>query len=241
MGSNYEEDERIIELFWKLDRINNQLGEEEGSFPALMTVHKKRELEAERDKLANEFENLLIEVDRIEIRNAPAGKKQVIMQRLMLDSFFDLRKMWDTYYDEILDFHQQTELLDRYKFLENYYKLTPPYVQSGVKIPQGIKDICHESRWSFVYGQYSASISLSRTVVETILKNRFNLEGKLKEIIETAKQKKFISNQSAWKANKVRVLANRVLHEARPSTEEEAKNALDHVLNFMEEIYLENA
>jgi len=81
-------------------------------------------------------------------------------------------------------------LLDRGKFLNNYYKLKPPYVRPGTKIPQGIKNIYHESRWCFVYGQYSAAIALTRTVIETILKHKFNLEGDLNDIIDSACEKR---------------------------------------------------
>jgi hypothetical protein len=117
--------------------------------------------------------------------------------------------------------------------------LKPPYVRTGTKIPQGIKNIYHESRWCFVYGQYSAAIALSRTVIDTILKHKFNFEGDLITIIDLAREKRFISQKAAWNAHKVRMLANKILHNANVATEKQAKNSLDHILDFIEEIYLE--
>ena len=240
MASNYGDDKRIFELISKIVGINSQICGKEGGHSALMTVDKKKEIKAEGDKLADELYNLLIEVDRIRIRKSPLGKQYANLYRKML-KIFDLHNMWDSYYEQILDFHENTELLDRGAFINNYYKLAPPYIQSGVTIPEGVKAMCHESRWAYVYGQYSASVALSRAVIEAVLKQKFNLQGNLEEIISQAKAKGFISGLSAWNADGVRKRANRVLHEALPSKENDAKSALDHVLHFIEEIYLEKS
>lgn len=236
--SSYSEDKKIFETLSKIVNLEKQLGEDDGNKPCLLPVDKRKLLEEEKEKLQREYNLLLIELDRIEIRHSPDDKACIDVLRYM--TTFDLHEKWDYYYEDILDFHEISgDLLDRGTFLNNYYKLKPPYVRTGTKIPQGIKNIYHESRWCFVYGQYSAAIALSRTVIDTILKHKFNFEGDLITIIDLAREKRFISQKAAWNAHKVRMLANKILHNANVATEKQAKNSLDHILDFIEEIYLE--
>lgn len=235
--SSYTEDERLLQTLSKIVNLEKQLGEVEDDKPRFLSVDKRKQLEKEKGKLQKEYDLLLIELDRIEIRHSPFGKSFTdIIRRFHA---FDLDANWDYYYDDILDFHESGDLLNRGKFLNNYYKLKPPYVKTDTKIPQGIKNICHESRWCFVYGQYSAAIALSRTVIETVLKHEFNLEGDLNDIIGLACEKKFISEKAAWNAHGIRRLSNKILHKANVATQNQAKNSLDHILDFIEEIYLD--
>ena len=239
--SSYTDDKKIFETLSKIINLENQLGEVDGNKtkkqPCLLPVDKRKRLEEEKEKLQREYTLLLIELDRIEIRHSPFGKSFADIIRHF--HAFDLDANWDYYYDDILDFHEAGDLLNRGKFLNSYYKLKPPYVKTGTKIPQGIKNIYHESRWCFVYGQYSAAIALSRTVIETMLKHKFNLEGDLNDIIDSACEKRFISKKAAWNAHGVRRLSNKILHRANVATENQAKNSLDHILDFIEEIYLD--
>jgi len=50
--------------------------------------------------------------------------------------------------------------------------------------------------------------------------------------------RKLISKQSAWNAKKVVRCANILLHDAVPATRQNAVDALDSTLNFLEDIYL---
>jgi hypothetical protein len=231
--SPYSEDNEILNTLSKILNLEEQLN------TFLVPIEKKKLLEEERKKLITEYDHLLIGLNRIEIRHSPDEKAFVKLLRYILKHDCDLNKIWDYYYEYILDFHMDDELLNRGEFLNNYYALRPPYVKVGTEIPQGIKNIYHESRWCFVYGQYSASVTLSRTVIETILKHKFNLEGDIKDIINFAHEKRFISKKCAWSANKVRMLANKILHKADVATKKQAMNALDHVLDFIEEIYFD--
>ena len=234
--STYSEDKKIFETLSKIINLENQLYEDDGNKPTLLPIDKRKQLEEEREKLLREYDLLLIELDRIEIRHSPDEKTYINLLRIM--STFDLDKKWDYYYEDILDFHENGGLLERGTFLNNYYKLKPPYVKTGTKIPQGIKNICHESRWCFVYGQYSAAIALSRTVIETVLKHEFNLAGDLNDIIDLACEKKLISEKATWNAHGIRRLSNKILHKANVATQNQAKNSLDRILDFIEEIYL---
>ena len=235
--STFNEDKKILETISKIINLENQLYQDDDiKKPSLLPIDKKKLLEEERKKLLREYDLLLIELDRIEIRHSPDEKAYINALRVM--STFDPYEEWDYYSDDILDFHESGDLLDRGKFINNYYKLKPPYVKTGTKIPQGIKNICHESRWCFVYGQYSAAIALSRTVIETVLKHEFNLEGDLNNIIDLACEKKLISEKAKWNAHGIRRLSNKILHKANVATLNQAKNSLDHILDFIEEIYL---
>jgi hypothetical protein len=236
--SSYEEDIKVLELLFKIADLEKQLGlDDENSKPVLLSVEKKKKLKKERENLIDEYHELLIDLDRIRVREWPGEKGLVDIIRKFVD--FDMDTLWKDYNQYILDSYENSEILDRGAFCRNYFKLKPPYIRAGTKIPEGIQNIYHESRWCFVYGQYNASIALSRTVIETVLKAKFNLEGTLDFIIDTAKKRNLISEGTFWKIDKVRRSANKILHQAKLKTEKEAKNSIDHVLDFLEEIYLE--
>jgi len=243
---NDSDENKIYETLFKIINLQNQLGEGDDDLldilgikkqPYLLSIEKKKRLEKELNETFEEYHLLLIELDRINIRHTPENKVYVDLFRHIVKNDCDLNEIWDDYFTDILEIHEDGDLLNRGAFLYNYYKLKPPYVKIGTELPKGIKNIYHESRWSFVYGQYSAAIALSRTVIEVILKHKFNLEGNLNDIIDLAREKNIISKKAAWNAHKVRVLANKILHKANVATEKQAKNSLDHILDFIEEIY----
>jgi len=233
--TSFKEDEAIFKLIRQMVDIDKELG-------SILSADKKQQLEKRNEKLYNKYITSKIELDRIRIRETPHYKdltyllrKDLAYRPIKTDEF---KEFWDHHHEEILEVYQDNELIERYKLFRNYFKLIPPYVKVGTKIPEGIQNIYHESRWCFVYGQYSATIALSRTVVETVLIDKFHIEGKLDVIIEEAKNRSIISSNTAWKIGNIRRSANRILHKAKPAKEQEAKNALDHVLDFLEEIYL---
>jgi hypothetical protein len=225
-----KEDQELLEILAKLIRIENELGEND--------IEKREELQAEKEELLTQYELMLIELDRINIRFSPEEKSDVDFLQNIEIRGRDLKELRDYYSPAILDFHEHEGLLDKSKFVNNYYKLKPPYVRAGTQIPQGIKNLCHESRRCYVYGQYSASIALSRTVIEIVLKHKFNLEGDLRDIINQACEEGFIGKQSGWNAHRARILANQILHKANIANEKQARESLEHVLNFIEDIYL---
>lgn len=241
--TSFKEDEDIFKLIREMMDIDKELGIDNPSpIQAVLPVDKRQQLEKRNEELYSKYITSKIELDRIRIRETPHHKdltyllrKDLAYRPLKTDEF---KEFWDHHYEEILDFHEDNELIERGRFVRNYFKLIPPYVKVGTKIPEGIQNIYHESRWCFVYGQYSATIALSRTVVETVLRDKFHIEGKLDVIIEEAKSRHIISDKTAWNMNKVRTAANQILHTAKTAKEQEAKNALDHVLVFLEEIYL---
>ena len=124
------------------------------------------------------------------------------------------------------------------------YPIRPKHMfnQTSVfTVPKGIKKICEESRWCYVYEQYNATIVLSRSIIETILKDKLgrnkirNLNAK--QIIDHAAYKEIISENVSGEAHNIRKQANEILHKAKVATRQEAKSALDYILIFLQEIY----
>jgi hypothetical protein len=229
---NYKEDSEFIRLIQEIIETDEKLDQ------AVLPVEKKELLEKRSKELHSQYMTIMIQLDRIRIRETPYVKPIADLLRNKLGyGPVKIEDFWADYHEDILDFHEDNELIDRGAFARNYFKLIPPYVKAGTKIPEGIKNIYHESRWCFVYGQNSAAVALCRTVIETVLRDKFGIEGDLNAAIETAKNRGRISSNIAWNANKVRTLANRILHRANQAKELEAKNAIDHVLEFLEEIY----
>ena len=182
--TSFKEDENIFKLIAEMVNIDNQLeGDNHSPIQVVLSADKRQQLEKRNEELYNEYVTCQIELDRIRIRETPHHKMLTYLLRKKLSHRpikpDELERLWDTHHEEILDFHEDNELIERYKFCRNYFKLIPPYVKVGTNIPEGIQNIYHESRWCFVYGQYSATITLSRTVVETVLKDKFNIDGQL--------------------------------------------------------------
>jgi len=240
--TSFKEDEDLLRLIGELINVHDELYPDNNpKIKLVLQVDERKKLEDKYEEINNKIITTKIELDRIRIRETPHPKaiidflrKKTVYSPIKTEDFDEF---WHDHFGEILDFHQDNELIARGEFIRNYFKLIPPYVKVGTNIPEGIQDIYHESRWCFVYAKYSAVIALSRTVIETVLKNKFHLEGKLSEIIKVAKDRDLINSRTAWNANKVRKFANDTLHNAKPATEDEAKDSINYVLNFLEEIY----
>lgn len=235
-----KEDEEFIRLIREIIAIDKELEVETHSPLHLVSpVNKKELLEKRREELNNQYMTCLIELDRIRIRETPYDKAIVdFLRKYAGYGPFNMDDLWKDYCQEILDYHEDGEVINRGYVLRRYFELIPPYVKVGITIPEGIKALYHESRWCFVYGQYNATVAMCRTVVETVLKTKFNLYGDLKDVLNTAKKRDIISGKTHWNANRVRMFANKILHEAKPISEKEAKDAIGRILIFLEEIYL---
>ena len=239
--TTFKEDEDLLNIIREVIDVENKLEPADDSkIRLVLSQDERKKLETLKNDLYGKLIKTQIGLDRIRLRETPHS--QEIIDFLRTNIYFSIKKegFSDFYGDnfgEILDFHQDTELIERGEFLRNYFELIPPYIKIGTSIPEGIINIYHESRWCFVYRQYSAVIALSRAVIETVLKSEFKLEGNLDNIITEAKDNEFINKSTAWNANKIRRLANDSLHKAKPATKDQAKDAINYVLKFLEEIY----
>ena len=243
--TTFKEDEYLLKLIKEIIEIQDKLEPDNDSkIRLVLSVDERIKLEKQSEELGVKLITKKIELDRIRIRETPHYKAIIDFFRQKGITYGpikeeDFDKFWEDNSSEILEFHEETEVLDRGAFLRNYFTLIPPYVKVGTNIPEEIQNIYHESRWCFVYKQYSAVIALSRAVIETVLKNKYHLEGKLNDIIEEAENRKLISPGTAWNAHRVRTIANDTLHKAKPTTEDQAKDAINYTLRFLEEIFFE--
>jgi len=238
------QDNEFLRLLGAMIAIDGEIEAENRSpIRAVHPVDKKKQLEKKKEDIHDQYMALNIKLDRIRIREIPSVEFKYMLDILRKCTDIgplNIYDYWDHYHEEIIAYHEDHELLDRGDFIGRYYQLTPPYVKVGTIIPEGIKNIYHESRWCFVYGQYNSTIAMCRTIIETVLKIKFHLSGDLtlKDIIETAKERRLISYKTKWNADRVRILANKILHRAEPVSEKEAKEAIGCILVFLEEIYL---
>ncbi len=205
-----------------------------------VSAEDKSELLKLREKFMEDFIEVWIETDRIEIREIEYPFLKDIVQQMREQ--YNIGDLWKSHQDKILDLHENGGILDRGTFLANYYDLKPPYVKKGTHIPNGLKDICNEARFCYVYGQYSACVALSRTVLEIVLKDKLSILETEKicfsMLLDKAKTSSAISKGAYYRAKKIIGCANDILHKAKTVERRFAYGALDHLVEFLEEIYL---
>jgi len=194
------------------------------------------------DKAENELYRLLDKVDRIEIRESFEGLEYAEELRNIMKYYSDPNDIEGEYKNEILEYLCDEDIINQDAFFYNYFRLYPPYVKTGTIIPEGIKTICNESRLCYVFRQYNATIVLSRTVVESIIKEECSKccikKGNLNELLLKAKNKRIINDTVYILANKIRMLGNDVVHRKKIVTEKDARKTLTDILFLIEEVYL---
>jgi len=278
--STIKEDDRIRELFYDIQWYHVQLSdmkvgdkshllgiEKESN---IISINKRNEYKEAMDKAEDELYWILDKVNRIEIRETFEGIKSAEELRKILTTYSTPDDWDDNHEEKVFEYLRNKEIIDQQAYLYNYYSLDPPYVEFGTKIPPTIKSICNESRLCYVFCQYNAAIVLSRTVVETIIKNVSDhfFETKAKNIdiisdetyqslesiiqsfsnncfkgknfadqLKIAKNIGIISDRAYQKANKIRLLGNKVVHGEKLVSKKEAKETLTDILIFLEEVY----
>ena len=196
-------------------------------------------------KLQDATFNWLMGIDRYEIyEHEPKG------QNIIMQLFFDgdhLNALVENYIDahgfENLA-HNFMEEVNTYSAIIEYLKLIPAIASQKVKIPEKVLNLHRESRGCFVHGYYSASIILSRSIIEFCLKellgehDAFNRE--LTGLLERA-HKKEINTNAYGVALKIKNTANDVVHQRNYHTSKaEAQGVLDQTKVFLEEVFSSN-
>ncbi len=155
--------------------------------------------------------------------------------------------------DGILDLDEDDDYIDPYADLRNilrkrvndsainYHKLRPPFVKHG-RIPEAAKKLYSESRWCYIFQNYSAAVALSRTILELSLKDRFEKFidiriGTAKQWLNMAYKNKKISKQVFCIGKDVILEANDVLHDGKTIDEERALEVIEQTKDFLEQIY----
>lgn len=219
--SSYKEDLKLSELLDWLSRPENRSNEEE--------FNKKFE----------ELMDLLSEIDRINIRefidNRLADKMEFLI-KINNDFFQNLDS------SEQISFFYNSGLHWPGVWARNMFKLIPPFIKQGVKIPENLKNLYAESRLCFIFEQFNAAVVLSRSIIEFSLKKKIGLPIESKDwtagvVLEKALEKKIINDSIYWIAKKVVTKADKILHQGSSVDYQEALNALDHTKQFLEEIF----
>ena len=141
--------------------------------------------------------------------------------------------------DRWLDEH---ELGNIESHIRRYFSLLPPLVSLDNEISEKIKELYAETRRCFVYGQFRASIALSRSVIEVSLKERKNFDvydrtwtaGKC---LREFKDKDLITQDLHDIGKGIVVRADNILHRGAGISEEEALYFLDKVKIYIELFY----
>ena len=205
-----------------------------------LSVDTRNKYKKAMDKAEDELYPILDRVNRIEIREIEGVKKAKEL-RAILTTYSTPDDWNDKDEEKALEYLCDEEIINQQTYIRNYYSLEPPYVKTGTKIPEKTKIICNESRLCYVFRQYNATIVLTRTVVESIVKNIFSnhyfstntFDKQLKE----AKKNGNISEKAYQIADKIRLLGNHVVHGKKVATKQEARQTLADILVFLEEIY----
>lgn len=188
-----------------------------------------------------EFTNVLRRIDRINIR-------EFVDKRIAdkMPEWVDLDNEWFQEMDwvEQVDFFIE-EVTDHFGisvWIRNQFKLKPPFVRQGTKIPEKIRKLYAESRRCFVFEQYSAAIVLSRAIIETVLKTKIGLAEESRSwtagiVLDKAFEKGIIKENACWIAHKVIKNADKILHQAKIAEQQEALNAIDHTKEFLEVLF----
>lgn len=135
---------------------------------------------------------------------------------------------------------QNLGLLDLYSFLYEYYKLLPPYVKHGVKIPPKVKELFWESRICFIADLYNSSVAISRAIVERTIKHLLGTEISekyLKNLIWEAYKTSGINLKAREIALNINAKANDILHGEKLASKNEAEKIIDDTKNFIQEVY----
>lgn len=189
----------------------------------------------------DQFKKLLRGLDRINIREFVDNRLADHMETLLkLDNDWFQELDWV----EQVDFFTE-EVTDHFgisAWIRNQFKLIPPFVRQGTKIPENIKTLYGESRRCFIFEQYSAAIVLSRAIIEIALKKKIGLPEESKDwtagkVVNKASEKRIINEKTRWIAEKVIKKADKILHQAELGEHQETLNILDHTKEFLEELF----
>ena len=102
--------------------------------------------------------------------------------------------------------------------------------------PQNVTKICSEAYLSYLYGFYTASVSLIRSVIETMLKERLNVDVSTLGLLNDMARDRGIYENKIWdKVDRIRKEANTFVHEvSRGKTPSESKNL--QLLGYAQEV-----
>jgi len=219
--SSYKEDLKISELLgW-------------------LASHKEIRNERQYEEKVNELKEDLRCIDRINIREF-VSKTLADTTELLLE--VDNQMFQGLTSSNQIETFYKSRLHWPGVWARNMYKLVPPFVRQGVKIPENLKTLYAESRICFILEQFNAAVVLSRGIIELALKMKIGLSMESKDwtagvVLEKAFEKKIINDSIYWIAQKIVTKADKILHQGQSVELQETLNSLDHTKQFLEELF----
>jgi hypothetical protein len=186
-----------------------------------------------------ELQTIFRFIDRIHIREYADKHLANYMEEFirLSNEFFQ-----DEGSDDQIHYAIESDLFYPGVYARNMFRLIPPFVKQGVKIPENISNLYAESRYCFVFEQFSAAIVLSRTIIETALKMKIGLAQASRDwtagiVLQKAYERKIINDSAYSTAKKVIYNADNILHQAKNAEYKESLDALEHTKEFLEELF----
>ena len=148
----FKEDEELLHYFREMADIIDKLKPSNNSkIKLVLPIDERNKLEDRYDELYKKIVSAKIELDRIRIRETPHHKAIISFLRKLpshtpIKTKKDFREFWDYHFHEILDFHEDNELIARGTFIRNYFTLIPPYVRQDFRQYGSATDVtcCNE-------------------------------------------------------------------------------------------------
>jgi len=156
------------------------------------STHDKKLYEKEFNEKFDELTELLTQIDRVDIREFVDNKladKMELLIKFNNDFFQGLGS------SEQIGLFYESGLHWPGVWARNMFKLVPPFVKQGVKIPENLKNLYKESRYCFIFEQFNAAVVLSRSIIELALKKKIGSQmeskfGTAGEVLKEALKKK---------------------------------------------------
>jgi hypothetical protein len=204
-----------------------------------LASHNKKLCEREWNEKHEELMDILTWIDRIGMREFVHNKLADITQILIEINNDLFQKLSSS--EQIHGFYE-SGLHWPGVWARNMFKLVPPFIKQGIRIPENLKTLYSESRRCFIFEQFNAAVVLSRGIIEVALKQKIGLPIESKKwtagvVLEKALEKKIINDSVYWIANKVITKADKILHQGGNVDFQETLNALDHTKQFLEELF----
>lgn len=219
----------------------------------LLAMEDCEQKDGEKEKMEEKWHELWLELDRIEFREYSDPEMAEVMSYLIK---FTQRDPFDWYCGddgELRNWWEQAFSYQWVNHVHNYFRLVPPYVRTGTRIPDSIAKLYHESRWCFVFGMNNACIAMVRALLEEIIeieesiiqtlmkpdpksghRRYYFLHEKLEEF---GRRRKIDSNLIEKIKKKIILKGNNILHKGEFASDSEAEDAIEYMKNFLEETY----
>jgi len=208
-------------------------------FALFQAITENKFLGKEKEELKNLFRETWFYFDRTQIRDYPP--EMAIGLPHFIKTSLERSPPWSNDPEDLEEHWREHRLGDWRTHMARNWELEPPYIREGIKIPEKIRELYAETRCCYIYGQFRASVAMSRAVVEAVLKDKLKLDIKKKygagDALHDALRSKVITQDTYSLGDNIICKANDILHKAIRIKESNALKFLDDAKKFLESIY----